>query len=403
MKIIKHIIIVFTCLIPTYLIGGGPAYTRFGIGDLGYFASSRSFSMGGSAIALTGDGFINRLNPAGISKISHTRLSGSFGFRSYSTSESMGSTNFARGEFQGLAVAIPISAAHGSVITADATPLSTVHYDVEQADSKLGIASQQRVKGTGGLSSYSLGSSFFLSKDFSVGAKINYLYGKVNRYLFVDFDDPAYTDSEIRRANIYRGVNFTIGSQYSGIPNLTLGLILMTPTKLTLNKEYLLFTNIELDTVKTTGGKSNFPMSYGFGFSYLLNNSYVLAVDLLAQEWSKANFLAVDNVQYRNSLKVGIGFEALPKKDANKYWDQVIYRGGFGYNASYLKIRNEPINEYFVSGGISLPIGPDVRLNIGVQAGTRGTTAQSLQKDNFLRLSFTLSASEQWFLKFEED
>jgi hypothetical protein len=42
-------------------------------------------------------------------------------------------------------------------------------------------------------------------------------------------------------------------------------------------------------------------------------------------------------------------------------------------------------------------------LNIGVQVGLRGTTDYKLQKDLIVRLSVAVSASELWFLKFDEE
>ncbi|MEX0737140.1 MAG: hypothetical protein WD182_06830, partial [Bacteroidota bacterium] len=67
------------------------------------------------------------------------------------------------------------------------------------------------------------------------------------------------------------------------------------------------------------------------------------------------------------------------------------------------KIIGTPINEYFVTVGMGLPIGPDARINVGLHAGIRGATTANLQRDTILRLTLSLSASEAWFLTFEEE
>lgn len=403
MKSILSIIFLALWLFPTLVIAGGPTFSRFGIGDLNYFYGSRSYAMGGTSIGLSGDNFINRLNPAGISKIKFTRFSGSFEFRSFLSSDASASSYFSRGDFQGLAIAIPIASNSGSVLMLDATPLSHVRYNTELTDSPLGVQSFQLISGIGGLSSYSIGTSYALKEWLSVGTKISYIYGKVSQYNSVDFLDNSFTDSEIRHADVFRGVGFTLGTQIYSSPNLTFGLFYSNSAKLSVDKEKLLFTIGSLDTVTTGATKVTFPSSYGIGFSYLVNNNYVLAADIVTQEWNKANFSPFEGVEYRNNLKLSFGVESRPQRESTRYWDRVVYQAGFGYEASYLKLKGEPVDRYYITGGVSLPIGPDARLNIGIQAGTRGQSTNFMQKDNYVRLAFTISASEEWFQKFEDD
>ena len=48
-------------------------------------------------------------------------------------------------------------------------------------------------------------------------------------------------------------------------------------------------------------------------------------------------------------------------------------------------------------------MGPESQVNIGLQVGLRGSTDNHLQKDTIVRLSVAVSASEIWFLKFDEE
>jgi hypothetical protein len=97
------------------------------------------------------------------------------------------------------------------------------------------------------------------------------------------------------------------------------------------------------------------------------------------------------------------GIEFLPARDAVSYWQRVVYRAGAAYNSTYYSFNGETIREAFATAGIGLPISADARLNLGLQAGIRGTTANGLQRDTIVRFSLTISGSELWFLKFEED
>ena len=91
------------------------------------------------------------------------------------------------------------------------------------------------------------------------------------------------------------------------------------------------------------------------------------------------------------------------RQNPETYWERVAYRAGFTYTSSYVAFNGQPLSEWYVSGGLALPIGPDARINLALHLGSRGSTVQGLQKDNFLRVSVSFSASERWFITIEED
>jgi len=390
-------------LLPLESYAGGPIYSRYGIGDLRLFGSSRSYAMGGTSIGLTGSGFINRTNPAGNAEIAFTRFSGSFEYQNVTSADPSGDVNFSRGEFQAVAVAIPIARSRGAVLTLSASPLSSVSYKVQETDAWMGITSRQTFLGNGGLSRFSIGSSYGIDSTIIVGLQLNYLFGRIGQTVMIDFDDPLYTDNELRYSDFYRAVNVTLGAVYSISKSTTIGATVGTPARFSIKNENLISSDGFLDTVTTADRSLRWPLSYGVGFSSLLNNRYVLAGDLTVQEWSRADFQAYREVSYRNSVRAGLGLEIQPVRGASGYWANTFYRFGAGFHQTYLMMKGEPINEYFVTGGIGLPIGPDARLNLGIQAGIRGTTSNALQRDTFVRLGLTFSASEEWFLSFEEE
>ncbi len=391
---------------------GGPAYTRYGIGDLNYFGSNRAFAIGVMGIGLGGDGFINRLNPAGLSRISMTRVSGGFEFSSLSIKDASGSTKFARGDFQSLAVAVPISKDHGVVLMAETSPYSNVDYKVQTTQATAGSPSVQTFGGLGGLSTLSLGISYSPRPDLSLGFKYSYLYGTIQQITSVDFADITFTDSEFHSSRFHSGSIFSLGVLVENVgsfldsPTLQpfqVGFVLSTPARLSVKEERILLTSTSVDTTSVFRGTTDIPLSFGAGVSYLAQERLLLTTDLYLQQWEGANFFGGSSVGIRNSTRLGAGVEFLPKRVPSTYGDRVAYRAGFVYNSSYYKIGDQAINEWYVSGGIALPIGPDARLNLALQAGSRGTTNAGLQKDTFLRFSVSVSASEAWFLTLEED
>ncbi|MCI0708264.1 MAG: hypothetical protein L0Y80_12370 [Ignavibacteriae bacterium] len=396
----------------TNAMANGSAYSRFGIGDRTLFGGSRLYAMANTGLSLHGDGFINLLNPAGLAGITETRITGGFEYQNFSSKDNLGSAKYARGEFQGLAFAFPISKAHGISMLLEATPYSTVRYAVESQGDQLGTTSTQKFYGTGGLTTFSIGGSYSPFKKTIFGLKFNYLFGGINQFNFINFDDPSFTDSELQRYGYHSGSSVTLGGIYHGfadlfnapsLENLSVGLVFTTPTSLKVREETFRVISTILDTLRIGSRSQEIPTAWGAGISYDFSERYTIAGDVQMQHWKPENFSTQQTVNIRESARFGIGFEARPARGANSFLTAIAYRAGIAYHSSYIKIGNEPIDELLVSGGVGLPIGFGSRMNIGLQVGVRGTTNNNLQQDTIFRLSLSLSASEAWFLTFEEE
>lgn len=398
--------------VTTQADAGGPIYSRFGLGDLHLFGSNRATAMGILGISLSGDGFINRFNPAGLSRISLTQVSGGFEFNRTTSTDPSGSTTLARGDFQSLALAIPASTSDGIVIFAETSPYSLVNYKVKVRTGAPGIPSTQMLTGSGGLSSLSLGASYRPTSDLSLGLKYSYLYGTIFQTSGVTFDDPSFSQSEVDRSLFHRGSMVTVGLQADSIGRLlksswlnsvSFGFVLTSPANLSVKEQSVILTPSSADTAVSARGKSTIPLGFGLGLSYAAAARTLIAGDVFLQQWKSATFYGSPPVETRNSLRAALGVEFAPSANPSTYWDRMAYRAGFVYHASYLVLNGQPLNEWYVSGGMAFPVGPDARVNVALHLGSRGTTAQGLQKDNFLRLSLSFSASERWFITIEED
>ncbi|HWP81874.1 MAG TPA: hypothetical protein VNN76_04370 [Bacteroidota bacterium] len=385
---------------------GGSVYSRYGIGDLIFFGSNRSDAMGGIAIGLSGDGFINRINPAALSKISLTRFSGSFEYSNFNSDDGLSSGTMSRGEFKGLAFAVPISLDHGIVLSADAAPFSTVNYAVSYTAQQ----PNQTLFGTGGLNSLSLGLSYQPFPSLSLGAKASYLYGRTRQLLRVNFLDPTFSDSEVHTSRFFSGGQFTVGALFTGLAQiaepfapLSLGFILNIPTELDAREDRVVYFSERFDTTNTKRSSIEIPLGIGVGISYQFSNRYVIGSDLFYQDWEKTNFFGTPAVDLRKRSRFGVGFEVLPPRELTGYWSRVHFRAGFSYHSTYYTINGRGIDEIMGTVGAGLPIGPDARLNIGLHYGVRGTTDAGLTKDTIFRLTLSVSASEAWFIRIEED
>src|SRR5258707_1223455 len=97
---------------------GGSAYSRYGIGDIRYFSSSRSIGMGGSSFALLSTNTIDEANPALWARIARTQFSASALYEGFSSSDDRKSGYFSGASFSGFMLAVPIATQSGIVLGA---------------------------------------------------------------------------------------------------------------------------------------------------------------------------------------------------------------------------------------------------------------------------------------------
>jgi hypothetical protein len=412
-KIFLFIILV---TFPFITLAGGSSFSRYGFGDILRYGDSRTYAMSGTGIALVDDRFINILNPAGITRISYTRFSTGFEYNNFLSKDETGSSFYSTGGFQGLAFAFPISRENGMVLSAEFTPYSTVSYGITSSsfDTVIQSLKNRTFFGSGGLSNIGLGLSASPLTTLHIGARLNYMYGSTRQYQTTFFDSTYLTPTTFDRSAFYSGFTFTIGTIYEGIAKLlnvpalssfTVGLTLTTASSLDadLQRTYPGSSYFSSDSIVTENGTAGLPFSFGIGLSYLHQNRYRFLGDLVTENWASTKYFGSHPPELRNSVRISFGFEALPTKEADTFWKRITYRAGLAYHSTYYQINGVGINEFLVSGGLGLPMGPESQLNMGLQVGVRGSIDNYLQKDTIIRLSLAVSASEIWFLRFDEE
>jgi len=153
-------------------------------------------------------------------------------------------------------------------------------------------------------------------------------------------------------------------------------------------------------------GSAKLPIGFALGLMYQPSEKIILTGDAKFQQWSNYTYLGVHPAEIRNSSRFGVGAEFSPSAAMGEsYYRQVTYRAGTYMNASYLTLNGEQIKEYFVTGGIGIPMffapGSEARLNLGLEYGIRGTTSNGLERDNIIRMTVSLSGSDIWFTPSE--
>ncbi|MBT4478956.1 MAG: hypothetical protein HOC66_06065, partial [Flavobacteriales bacterium] len=87
-----------------------------------------------------------------------------------------------------------------------------------------------------------------------------------------------------------------------------------------------------------------------------------------------------------------------------KYWKKINYRIGSRMDKSYLNLNNKQISEKAITFGLGLPVKrSNSYFNISMEVGEKGTTAEDLIKEQFVRFNLGVTFKGIWFVKRKYD
>jgi hypothetical protein len=73
------------------------------------------------------------------------------------------------------------------------------------------------------------------------------------------------------------------------------------------------------------------------------------------------------------------------------------FRVGAYYDQTPWVVEGTAIDEVGLALGVSVPVIKETSITLGASYGQRGTTDNGLQKEQILRISFSLDVTEHWF------
>ena len=130
------------------------------------------------------------------------------------------------------------------------------------------------------------------------------------------------------------------------------------------------------------------------------NNRWFATADINWQKWSEFRYLG-NNPGMKDNLRISLGGQFKPSAvDMGKYYERINYRAGFRFEQSYLEIKQTRINDIGISFGVGLPMKKSrSTMNIAVELGQQGTTANELIKETYVKFTVGTALQERWFLK----
>lgn len=394
-------------------------YSRYGVGDLADVNNAWNLSMGQLSYSLRSPLHINFGNPASYTAFDSLSFlfEGGFSMEFVQLNSALQSANRTYAAVGYLNFGFPVTRWWKTQI--GLLPFSDVGYNVGTIEEHAGVGEVfHTYTGDGGINRFIWGNGFKLLKNLSVGFNLSYMFGNITVGSNVVYPDSLYyanlkVENYVTMSDLY----LDFGLQYYGKmgreKNLEFvaGAIFAPTMKMKSKADYLARTfflstsNIEYikDTVAMGTdyeGDIVIPMMAGVGFSLGKPDRWLAGFDAKWQNWEKYTAFGMGD-SLVNSLRISAGSEIIPDiNNYNRYFQRVRYRVGFMYQGTYLSLRGKQLNEYSLSLGFGLPLkGVKTMLNIGAQAGLRGTTQQNLIRKTYIKLIIGFSINEKWFVK----
>ncbi len=407
-------------------------YSRYGLGDIHPNFYGRSAGMGGVSLGSRNDLQVNFANPASYSAVDSISFVFEAGIDGkYTTMKnSQQSEHNHNVNLQDFAFSFPVTHWWGAAF--GLAPYSDAGYEMHEqvASNVLNYVENQYI-GTGTLSKFFIGNSFYILKNLSVGANVNFLFGNIGHVSYNSFTGTSSTTGatntvpgaftvETSDNTRYRNFTFDYGLQYrinlKKDRSLTIGAVFQSPATLAADyyyqktRIYESYSSDTIDVKNITNGRTKIPGSLGIGVMYDVKDKFSAGIDFKTQDWKKALFLGEKDPNLTLSRTINAGIEYIPDRySLHSRLAHLSYRLGGYYNQSYVKVNDHQITEYGLTMGLGIPVVNPTNamrssmINFSIEVGRKGTTQYDLIQENFVRFNLSFSLYENWFLKRKFD
>ena len=391
--------------------GTSSPYSFYGIGDVRFKGTLENRSMAG--VAIEQDSIhMNLQNPASYANLKLTTFTLGGTYASTTLKNNTTAANATRTTIDYLAVGLPIGKLG---VGFGLIPYSSVGYKIKY-DAQNATENSRRFNGTGGMNKAFLGAGYQISPKFSLGADVNYNFGKIETNSLEYIDGVPIATRELNTADL-SGVNFNLGMMYQTklykkitlFSSLTYTIESTLKSKNTRNIATVVFnSNFDLAVVDPLADvnsevdlimPSKIALSGGIGEA----RKWVVGGKVIyGKTAGQANdYNRQSNVGYGKYGSVSVGGYFIPNYNSfTSYAKRIVYRAGLRYEKTGLVINSESINDIGMTFGLGLPItGTFSNVNFGFELGKKGTTKASLVQENYANVSVSFSLNDKWFEK----
>ncbi len=404
-------------------------FSRFGLGVLNHYGYGRTSAMGGASIGSRHEVQTNSSNPASYNSIDSLSFVFDFGLdgtisKYQSNSGTMKANDI---NFRYFSLSFPVNKWIGAAMGVQ--PFSDMGYtEVFNEDITNVGTVYHNYTGEGSSTKSFFGLSLMPFKGLSLGANLNYIFGRMNQNSVVSYSDATLYYLSRRESTRLSDFTLSYGLQYDYELKknqfLTLGVTFETQSNLSAFHSldtYKALTygtsssSASIDSIPETKGNIVLPSTIGVGLSYNKLNKLEINADYYYAGWSKSTFFGSSDQLLTDQSRISAGFEYTPEAfSIRSYVKRIKYRAGFHFENSYLQLADpkstdanaakHQIKEFGVSFGAGLPFPKSKSTaNFAFEFGKQGTTDYNLAKNNYMKLSVYLNLYDYWFVKRKFD
>ncbi len=417
-------------------------YSRYGIGELQSNGFGRNAAMGHTGIALSSSYNLNNVNPASyfsMDSVSFFFEGGLEGFDQKIQTDNT-STRFSDMNFSYFAIGYPLSKWGFMSIGVKPESLAGYKFFDDNASNDIPVTDGNYTKseylGSGNTTKAYAGLAISPIKNLSFGAHFSYFFGSVDHYSIAQFPNDAFafklaTSEKISindffidfgaqyRLELKERHNLVIGAVYQPKTGIKGKVKKLVTAGTTFDRDGVTIINgdtLGFSETKFKGNALELPEKIGVGLAYNIDDLMTITADYTLARWSEAEFpsLASSTID-ENAFTIGdeqkfaFGLEFIPNyRSANFYPSRIKYRIGTSYKQEYLitpqSAGGDHLKDFGITFGLGLPLKRSkTSFNLAFEWGQRGTTNNSLVKENYMRLSMNLTLHEYWFMKRKFD
>lgn len=413
LKKLVLVLFVFCGLSAFAQLGTSSPYSRFGLGDLQGNAFPVYNALGGGVAALSSSNSVNPSNPASYTSFRANSFLFSTGGL-HNTTQIQNSTDkqvVNNSAFSHLTIAFPISSKLGASF--GMLPYSNIGYTLNARDTL--VNADMIYTGDGGLSKVYFGGAYEPFKGFSLGINASYLFGGLNRRKKLDYDDESFFDSRSNSSINLKGYYYELGLLYkkelANEKELSFGLTANNNSTLRAKRTNIVETiSGPYEIVKDTAsnvvewGEVTLPNYISTGLMYRDGEKWLLIADYSMQNWADYTLLG-ESDDLSNSMRLSGGLQYTPEfNSVTKYYKRMQYRLGAAYSNTPLTLNDTQLKEMSVSFGFGIPVKKSrTKYDVSLTLGQRGTTDNSLIKEQFVKFGLSVSYDGIWFVKRKYD
>jgi hypothetical protein len=388
---------------------GGANYTAFGLGQQRSTFGAGYEGLAGAAYAVPSDYVFGIANPALWSLVKTTRVQGGYRFNQQRAQQDGNTRRQNNGKLDGAALLFAIDTSLEIAASIGVFPSTAINYtslrrfQVELPDVGV-LDGTTTYRGGGGMVTAYLGGAARIAPGVYAGAALLYGFGLISDQI----ETLIASESSQRAVTTYNDVLSTFGGRVGLYAELDdhwsagAAVGVFQPLSVQRTLVYQSFSpssaKPSFDTTFQTRLASLLPISIGGGLTYSVRR-WSLLVD---GEWSPSSV-----IDYRfsplaragTSYRISLAARYRGSRSAGASFDErLTTSGGVFFQQLPVVMGDRALQEYGGAIGLQIPFGGSAMIDAALTVGIRG--AGMPVREEFFRLSVTISVGEVWFVPF---